>query len=140
MFRHIKISFDVWLWFCLRWIISGALTQTHVLLKIPFKGNYPSFYCYMPDYFFYQWSVSAVIGSIPLLGYVSMFLQNILLFHDVMTVFCFLQCCIFLGPEHSKHLIHFTEWIKSAQIRQRVAYLVISISLNGHRSGELNHN
>ena len=33
MFGCIKISFDVWLWFFLRWITSVSLTQIHALLK-----------------------------------------------------------------------------------------------------------
>lgn len=86
----------------------------------PFQRKLSQFLLLHARLLFYQWSVSAVIGSIPLPDYVSMFPQNILLFHDVMTVFCFLQCCIFLCLEHSKHLIHCTEWIKCSQIRQLV--------------------
>lgn len=56
---------------CLRWITFVALTQTHVLLKIPFQRRLFHFSCYVPDSFLYQWSVPAVIGSTPLLDYVS---------------------------------------------------------------------
>ena len=56
---------------CLRWITFVALTQTHVLLKIRFQRRLFRFSCYVPDSFLYQWSVPAVIGSTPLLDYVS---------------------------------------------------------------------
>lgn len=137
MFRYIKISFDVWLWFWLRWITSVALTQNHVLLKVPFQRRFSHFYCHIPDYFLYHWSVPAVIGSAPLLGCISIFLQT---FCSSKTVFCFLHCCILICLEHSRHLIRFTEQIKKAQSRQLFVHLAISISLNVHCLEELKPN
>lgn len=69
-----------------------------------------------------------------------LFLQTILLLWDVMKMFCFLQCCTPICLEHSRHVIHFIEWIKNAQIRHLVVHVVISISLSVHCSEELNHN